>query len=417
MKKWLTIAFALTVALVGALVLAQGGDEGHAATQSRVTSVFGVKDTRAGTLIVHITALVPPGVDERVVADAALNAQDARPATPADLQSADFTTTGLVWDQFSDALPGNDFVTQFYNSSKDPNGIDGQSVLTNTQTTWNAVATSSFVLAFGGQTSRCPSLVSECQGPQTFDGFNDVTFLNLTGPCNGVLGCTLGVTWSSASIDEADMALNAKANWVHDCNSSGSAFEAETVVLHEIGHVGGLGHSADLSAVMAAVYSGAQCDLGQDDIDGISALYPAAGGTATPTPAPTPTPTLAPPTPTPPPPTATPAPTPTPVPGSSAIVDDVSYSTDGGKNKDKHLLITVSVVDDLSGPVGGASVSIDLSRDSSLIASGTGTTATDGTVTFSLKNASDGCYTTEVANVNATGLAWDGVTPANGFCK
>ena len=74
MMKWMTITLALTVALVGALVLAQGGDEGHAATKSRVTSVFGVKETQAGDLIIHISALVPPGVDERVVADAALNA-------------------------------------------------------------------------------------------------------------------------------------------------------------------------------------------------------------------------------------------------------------------------------------------------------------------------------------------------------
>ncbi len=64
MTKWMTIALALTVALVGALVLVQGGDEGYAATKSRVTSVFGVKETRAGDLIVHITLFVPPGVDE-----------------------------------------------------------------------------------------------------------------------------------------------------------------------------------------------------------------------------------------------------------------------------------------------------------------------------------------------------------------
>ena len=125
MKKQLTIALALTVAIVFALVLARGSDEGHSATGSRVISVFGVKEAPAGDLIIHITAFVPPGVDERVVADAALNAQQARRATPADLQSADFTTTGLFWDQFSDALPGNDFVTQFYNNSKDPTGVNG----------------------------------------------------------------------------------------------------------------------------------------------------------------------------------------------------------------------------------------------------------------------------------------------------
>ena len=113
MKIALTILLGLVGAFVAGLMLAGGGGEGHAATESRVISVFGVKETRAGDLIVHITALVPPGVNERVVADTALNAQRTRRATPADLQSADFTTTGLVWDQFSDALPGNDFVTQF----------------------------------------------------------------------------------------------------------------------------------------------------------------------------------------------------------------------------------------------------------------------------------------------------------------
>ncbi|MCI0820597.1 MAG: hypothetical protein J4O12_09960, partial [Chloroflexi bacterium] len=148
MKKSLTIALALTVVIAGALVITQSRGEGHAATESRLASVFGVKETRAGDLIIHITLFVPPGVNERVVADAALNAQRARPATPADLQSADFTTTGLVWDQFSDGLPGN-VVTQNYNDSKDPTGVDGLSVLTNTQATWSAVSTSSFVLSFG----------------------------------------------------------------------------------------------------------------------------------------------------------------------------------------------------------------------------------------------------------------------------
>ncbi len=482
MKKWLTIALALTVALVGALALAQGGGEGHAATQARLTSVFGVKEAPAGDLIIHITAFVPSGVDERVVADAALDAQRARPATPADLASADFTTTGLVWDQFSDGLPGNDLVTQSYNNSGDPNGVDGQLALTNTQASWSAVSTSSFVLAFGGQTNRCPSLVDECQGVQTFDGFNDVTFLALAGPCNAMRGCTLGVTWYSTSVDEADMALNTKASWVADCNTAGPAFDAESVILHENGHVVGLGHSDDLNAVMAAFYSGSQCDLDQDDIDGISALYPASGATPAPdTTAPvissvtatgitdtsatitwttdesadsrvdygvdtsygsfgsngslltTHSITLTGLGPT----TAyhykvtssdgsgnsassadlTFITTEVPTDATIASVSSISYATDGGKNKDRHLLITITVVDNLNDPVGGASVSIDLSRDGAVIAAGTGTTGSDGTLTFSLKNAASGCYTTDVTNVNAAGLAWGGATPANGFCK
>ncbi len=45
------------------------------------------------------------------------------------------------------------------------------------------------------------------------------------------------------------------------------------------------------------------------------------------------------------------------------------------------------------------------------------TTATDGTVTLTLKNAKSGCYTTTFTNVTADGLTWDEVTLENGFCK
>ncbi|MCH7925516.1 MAG: carboxypeptidase-like regulatory domain-containing protein [Planctomycetes bacterium] len=51
---------------------------------------------------------------------------------------------------------------------------------------------------------------------------------------------------------------------------------------------------------------------------------------------------------------------------ASVIVDSVTYATEGGKNKDKHLLVTVALVDDLGNAVSGASVSIDLFRDGSL---------------------------------------------------
>jgi subtilisin len=98
-------------------------------------------------------------------------------------------------------------------------------------------------------------------------------------------------------------------------------------------------------------------------------------------------------------------------------VSSITYATEGGKNQDKHLNITVSLVDDLGNPVAGASVSIDLFRDGPLVASGTGTTGTGGTVTFSLKNAASGCYSSTVTDVTAAGLTWDESFPANNFCK
>jgi hypothetical protein len=68
--------------------------------------------------------------------------------------------------------------------------------------------------------------------------------------------------------------------------------------------------------------------------------------------------------------------------------------------------------------VAGASVSVDIYYEGVVLyASGTGTTGTNGTVTFKLVNASSGCYSTTVTNVTAAGLTWDGATPANSFCK
>ena len=98
-------------------------------------------------------------------------------------------------------------------------------------------------------------------------------------------------------------------------------------------------------------------------------------------------------------------------------VTTITYLPVGGKTGDKHLNITLALEDDLRDPVAGASVSIDLFHDGSLAASGTGTTETNGTVTFSLKNAKSGEYTTTVTTVTANGLTWDGITPDNSFTK
>ena len=104
---------------------------------------------------------------------------------------------------------------------------------------------------------------------------------------------------------------------------------------------------------------------------------------------------------------------------SSGTVDptvsvySITYATEGGRNDDKHLLITVT----LEGAVSGASVSIKLANNSQSW-TGTATTGANGTVTFTLKNAPSGCYTTTVTGVTADG--WDSNDPSNvsePYCK
>lgn len=108
---------------------------------------------------------------------------------------------------------------------------------------------------------------------------------------------------------------------------------------------------------------------------------------------------------------------PAPTEPTQVKVDSITYATTGGPSNNKHLSTTVTVMNNLSNPVSNASVAITLKLDSGQSWNSTGTTDTNGKVTFSLKNAPSGCYTTTVNNVVVAGLTWDGLTPTNGFCK
>jgi len=104
-------------------------------------------------------------------------------------------------------------------------------------------------------------------------------------------------------------------------------------------------------------------------------------------------------------------------PSGTVTVNSVAYSTSGGRYGDKHLSVTIALVNDSGNPVGGASVQSTLMLGSNTSWSFSGTTESGGTVTFSLNNAPSGTYTTTVTFVTAAGLTWDGVTPDNSFVK
>lgn len=257
------ISYLVIGILVTGLVLAQpallvanaANDGGASSGGSRVIAVLGIAKVQGEDAIVEILVEVQRGQDPSDVARQAIQAQGARPFNSNNLGSAGFTLTGLVWD----TLP----VVQNYNNNNEP-FTAAKTALTSTHTTWDGVATSDFDIDIGPDTTRCPSLVLECPEAQSFDGKNDVAWLTLDSN-------VLGVTWFGTSTDEADMALNTEFSWSADCLNVN--YNAQTVFLHENGHIVGLGHSDDAGSVMQPFYNVANCDLGTDDQEGTTYLY------------------------------------------------------------------------------------------------------------------------------------------------
>ena len=244
------------MALAFGSVAANGGANGS----GHMASGFGSVNIGGETLLVEVIVAVAPGNSDRDVVNAALAQQGARP-----IDDSASTTTGLFWNQFADGSIPSPTVQQNYNGDGDPTGSSGAAALQSTQDKWGDVSGSRLALGTLGLTTACPSLVRSCKGPQVRDGANDVAWLAIGG-C-----CTLGVTWYTTSgVPEADMALNAKFNW----NTDGSNYDVETVLLHENGHVAGLGHSTEPGAVMEATYAGVRRALTDDDRDGLVGLYP-----------------------------------------------------------------------------------------------------------------------------------------------
>ncbi|XP_022741449.1 metalloendoproteinase 1-like [Durio zibethinus] len=68
---------------------------------------------------------------------------------------------------------------------------------------------------------------------------------------------------------------DADENWSTTNLTTINQIDLESVAVHEIGHILGLGHSQDPRAIMFAYYMPGTIkrNLGQDDIDGIRALY------------------------------------------------------------------------------------------------------------------------------------------------
>lgn len=160
----------------------------------------------------------------------------------------------------------NNEVTIVVNTTNCPSGVDVVSLIKDAMDVWNNVPTSSLKVKYGGTTTSTTDgnpVVAYCSVNFAADsGGADQDSVPGVARGNGNSELTSGLLILNASSGAANIA-------------SVSRIGLEVVVAHEIGHVLGLGHSQSANALMYYTYSlKSDLHLAQDDIDGISYLYP-----------------------------------------------------------------------------------------------------------------------------------------------
>lgn len=150
------------------------------------------------------------------------------------------------------------------NSSNCP--IDVVSLVNEAAAIWNDVANSNIKVSYGGTTTS-----TAYANPPTV--YCETNFNAVTGASADYVPGAASVHTSNGTIYEGIMYLNASSG-----NANIQKYDRTLltiIVAHEIGHLLGLGHSSDSNALM--YYDGSYrtvLSLSQDDIDGVSYLYP-----------------------------------------------------------------------------------------------------------------------------------------------
>ena len=162
-----------------------------------------------------------------------------------------------------------------------------QSTVARAFSTWEAVPTASIAYQFGGLTAARPG---------ADDGRSTLGFLAQPELDRVLASTSFLIDMSTGELLESDIFFNSAFPWSVAPAGETGHYDLESIAVHEIGHLSGLGHSAlgetelgeggrrrvlAAEAVMFPIAFGAGNTSGRalraDDIAGISDLYPDAG--------------------------------------------------------------------------------------------------------------------------------------------
>jgi hypothetical protein len=190
--------------------------------------------------------------------------------------AADFAQAFTLNSASDSSVKGwsNHTVTFRLNPANCPSNVDG--LISAAISSWNSVPTSDLIVQRGVDTVTTFAQLNAGTATDVPVLICDPNFSAHSGiGGNGVAGVALvSPPATGGNIRYAFLLINVEPGSTGNVSSASEAV-VSIVIAHEIGHVLGLGHSADVNALMYYNASAkAQLTLAQDDIDGISYLYP-----------------------------------------------------------------------------------------------------------------------------------------------
>ena len=179
---------------------------------------------------------------------------------------------------------------------------------------------------------------------------------------------------------DSDIFFNPNTKYYSDSEANGcnKEYHIESVAVHEVGHLLGLGHTSVGGATMFP--STGQCNssgasLAGDDIDGINCIYGSGCGGCVP---------------------------------DTLEVDQTNCDQPSSGPNAGDFVVETFIVDNCGNAVASADVTIDIPTSPSGPLSCSGTTSSTGRLGCALDNPPDGLYESLVSSVSKSGFSWPG---------